>query len=618
MTLTEGRFVRLSPSGAHVASGSSAIWVDGLLELASGTTPQWPDDTTILYSRQPDGALMRYGIGDADPVVVRGPGHEPASLCTDGAGRYAFIDHGVLYTSEGRRVTGVMRPTIAGSDLCWCVDDGRQADLYREGALVARNVQDVRGMPDGRLVYTQWVGNSLYSCVRHPGGVISSSWRLDGADEYQPMVLDIASEEWVLSHTRDERLLLRSGNNGAVLATGPTFEPDAAVLPGGRVRVVWALQDGTLIDHAYTLTDLALVDETGREYPIVDLRAGVMPAVAPWPPGAGWTRRDDVTEVDIVDYLLGSQDWSRNGMHVAGDAVTYTHPFQSRVLDEGDTQGAVQHTKFGPPDTRAATWTFTDEWVGLAYDGTNALEFGYRFVVPGTDQTAALYPRMMRVGPEHRRVVDLELLDLATGDRRRLQWAGWVEAVYDGPQLGDLPPMRHALIVFEPAGDDARGWRELNIGALGLGCWYWHQCRKADGSTPDMRWIGTRHAARFVDPPLRFADALPSSSTTPAPTPDPEPSMPTALKNRDQFFAEFERVNQFYASQGGLKRDGGMVIGVVVDGVEVPSCDVVAMRQWGYDLMAGASADQIIASIRQSEEWRTKHAGEAPSFLPAQ
>lgn len=80
------------------------------------------------------------------------------------------------------------------------------------------------------------------------------------------------------------------------------------------------------------------------------------------------------------------------------------------------------------------------------------------------------------------------------------------------------------------------------------------------------------------------------------------------MKTRDQFFAEFERVNQFYASEDGLQRSGGMVI----DG----TADVVAMRQWGYDLMAGASADQVIAQIKQSEEWRQKHPAPEPSFRP--
>jgi len=94
--------------------------------------------------------------------------------------------------------------------------------------------------------------------------------------------------------------------------------------------------------------------------------------------------------------------------------------------------------------------------------------------------------------------------------------------------------------------------------------------------------------------------------------PTPEvPPMPT-LKARDQFFDEFQKVNEFYAAAEGLKRPGGMVIGVPVDGVEVPTADVVAMRQWGYDLMAGASLASVLERIRGSEEWKQKHPTSEP------
>lgn len=322
------------------------------------------------------------------------------------------------------------------------------------------------------------------------------------------------------------------------------------------------------------------------------------PTVSPWPPGDGWTRRDDITEIDIVEYLLGAE-WSRNGMHVTDTegGVTYSHPFQSRVLKAF----AVQHTKFAPPDTRSATWTYTDQWVGLSFDGTNEVSQGYRIVVPGTDDTAAIYPRRMRVGKQHARTVDVEILYLSSGVRRSATFSGWVEAVYDGPQIGDIPPTTHAVVMFEPASTETGGWREMNIGARMLGCWYWHRVRKSAGATPDMRWVGTRNAPRVPDIPAQFTSARPVVPTPqpPTPTPDPpKPPMPT-LKNRDQFFAEFVQLNDFYSSEEGLQRPGGMVI----DG----GCDVVAVRQWAYDLMAGATVAQVKANIRTSDEWKAKH-----------
>lgn len=86
-------------------------------------------------------------------------------------------------------------------------------------------------------------------------------------------------------------------------------------------------------------------------------------------------------------------------------------------------------------------------------------------------------------------------------------------------------------------------------------------------------------------------------------------AVPT-LKPRDQFAAEFADVDAFYADQMGLKRPGGMVI----DTATPVRADVVAMEQWGYDLMAGATPDEVKHQICQSDEWKVKHPGEQPPF----
>ena len=255
--ILDGRFPRLSPDGLRVACGALHVSVDGV-PVGQGTSAIWQDARTILYSRQPDGALMTWQISDPAPTLLRAPGHEPSSLCADGHGRYAYRDRAYVALSTGRIIPGAFRPTFAGNDLCWCVDTGRTADLYREGALVARTVHDVRGLPDGHLCYVQVDGAEQWTCVQHPDGTISS-WRLEGAQEYAPLLLELAGEPWLLSHTRDERLLLRMGTRGVVVRAGVTYEPDAAVLPDGRVRVVWADERGALVD--YTLTPpLSLID----------------------------------------------------------------------------------------------------------------------------------------------------------------------------------------------------------------------------------------------------------------------------------------------------------------------------------------------------------------------
>ena len=81
------------------------------------------------------------------------------------------------------------------------------------------------------------------------------------------------------------------------------------------------------------------------------------------------------------------------------------------------------------------------------------------------------------------------------------------------------------------------------------------------------------------------------------------------LKPQAQFAAEFTQVNAFYAASEGLQRPGGMVR----DG----ACDVEAIIAWGYGLMAGMSVPQVLAQIRRSDEWKTKHPGETPPPPPA-
>ena len=398
--IRDGRFGRLSPNGQHLACGAVQVSVDGVV-VGPGTTPVWLDDGSILYTRQPDGALMRFDLGFA-PSEIRPAAHEPSSLCVARDPIYpthfAWRERDGVHTNLGRHVPLMFRPTFAGADLCWCLDTGTTADLYREGRLVARTVHDIRGELDGRLCFIQVDGADQWTCIEHPDGRVAS-WRLAGAQEYRPHVIDWRGEEWVLSHTRDERLLLRTGNNGIVVATGATFEPDCAVLPDGRVRVIWADAAGVSRERLLEVTE-----------PQVDLRVVHGPAVDPFPPGKGWIRRDDVTELDVETFALGPLTWSRDGAPIATDGVSvYSHVMQGRRL--GD---AVQHTKGLGDGPRAAIWTIADGFIGLAFDGTNELHAGYRLVNPGTTDTARLYPTRMRVGRQFLRAAPIEKIGRAS------------------------------------------------------------------------------------------------------------------------------------------------------------------------------------------------------------
>lgn len=116
----------------------------------------------------------------------------------------------------------------------------------------------------------------------------------------------------------------------------------------------------------------------------------------------------------------------------------------------------------------------------------------------------------------------------------------------------------------------------------------------AGGPNPTPTWGSVEIAgATWVRP-----DAV-----EPGPDPQKPPPVvtppPPKVKSREQFAAEFRAVNDFYGSQDGLQRPGGMVL----DG----GCDVVAMIQWGYDLMTGSKVEDVITAIRGSHEWKVKH-----------
>lgn len=136
----------------------------------------------------------------------------------------------------------------------------------------------------------------------------------------------------------------------------------------------------------------------------------------------------------------------------------------------------------------------------------------------------------------------------------------------------------------------------------------------------------------FTDP---VTDAGPAAwvapgSATPVPGPMPTPA-PSPKVSREQFAKDFAAVNAFYAAQEGLQRVGGMVSHVdasvfetfrkIVDGsvddlltirnaarqVLLLTCDVEAMAAWGYDLANGAKVEDILAAIKGSDEYKSKH-----------
>ena len=165
---------------------------------------------------------------------------------------------------------------------------------------------------------------------------------------------------------------------------------------------------------------------------------------------------------------------------------------------------------------------------------------------------------------------------------------------------------------------------------------------RVDGKIYDLVESGGSTAAKagfgftghFLEPGMKLVTP-PKYDGSDSPIPQPKPPAP-AMKSRDQFGAEFSRINSFYGSRDGLQRVGGMVgnvdasvfkvlreiaAGTVTDLLTIQNaaqqvlgvqCDVDAMKAWGYDLMAGATPEAIEKQIRQSGEWRAKHPGENP------
>lgn len=129
--------------------------------------------------------------------------------------------------------------------------------------------------------------------------------------------------------------------------------------------------------------------------------------------------------------------------------------------------------------------------------------------------------------------------------------------------------------------------------------------------------------------PTDFVAPAAYDGTVPQPGPSPTPPAPKV--SREQFAKDFAAVNAFYAAQEGLQRVGGMVSRVdasvfetfrkIVDGsvddlltirnaarqVLLLTCDVEAMAAWGYDLANGAKVEDILAAIKGSDEYKSKH-----------
>lgn len=159
-----------------------------------------------------------------------------------------------------------------------------------------------------------------------------------------------------------------------------------------------------------------------------------------------------------------------------------------------------------------------------------------------------------------------------------IEWGLSYKAGGTNAILDDGTPVAHDILM---RGDTKEGFDVL----VGAGA----------QSTPTWGSVG-----RITDPSRHWVAPIKPMG---GPVNPPKPPTPPAakLKPRDQFAIEFAEVNEFYAAPEGLQRPGGMVLN--------GKADIVAMTQWGYDLMAGASVETVIDAIKTSDEYKQKHGG---------
>lgn len=286
-------------------------------------------------------------------------------------------------------------------------------------------------------------------------------------------------------------ILVKDQSNNRQLHILPsefTHSPNLAAHPNGTTFavVVWGAGKATLV--TFELNELTS-------------------PTAPYPPGEGWTRRDDIISINLAQFLFPENTIAVEGSHIPLDGVsTYTHLIQSQRFVSG-----IQIVKRLGNGLRSATFTKSADgsfW-GLAWDATDGKN-GYQIVIPNTNTTAPLYPSVMSVGEKHMRTVNVDILT-PDGKRVNVNWRGYVEGVYNGPAMGSNPAGLYANIVWDF--DDLSGYKEFNLCREGRGPCIWTEVKKSTGVT--RRWIGVSNTTPITFPPVEKGTALPPGTALP-------------------------------------------------------------------------------------------------------
>ena len=246
-------FSRLSPSGRHVVSGEHVVHLNWMpLRSPSfpgglpGTSPQWFDENTIFYTRQPDGVLMRV-VPSEDPTPVFGGGYNE------------------WHTQGGRLVGwpaphGLRGPTVSSSGSIAGVRDlGGAGELVLNGEVIDQgHIFDPRFTGDV-LVWSKAEGR------RHTYGKRSTVAPIEllsvdtEQDEFWPIAIETPVGLFLLNHGHDRCFVRPWGAHRVSWSViGVTDYPDAR-MHGATIRVVASergVQKEFAVDPAAPLTDL--------------------------------------------------------------------------------------------------------------------------------------------------------------------------------------------------------------------------------------------------------------------------------------------------------------------------------------------------------------------------
>ncbi|HMN09323.1 MAG TPA: hypothetical protein PKC83_11105 [Gemmatimonadaceae bacterium] len=235
-------FIRFSPDGSRLAFGSAVVTIcraDGSdpQVIGPGTSPKWLSAHELVYTRQPDGALMHWPSGK---VLDAAGFNDVDALEGQWAGWHAGRDE--IVTSWGLRLPGCRMPRLTMFGVVYAQPaPGDQWRVVDEAGnvLVEGPVMNLRTAPDGLVTWMQHVGGRWEVWGSARGKV--QRLHVAAGHEYWPVPLsDAGGYPWVLTHTETALWLRPWGSStGHIVHVGTTDFPDACWTPQGW-RVAWS------------------------------------------------------------------------------------------------------------------------------------------------------------------------------------------------------------------------------------------------------------------------------------------------------------------------------------------------------------------------------------------